>query len=117
MKLPTAPLTRVIKQSSRPFSLDRLDTTSSDTEFGRDQTYISDATTADIYVYQPSERPDHVLEGEQVTGSLRGLCLPSEDVQTDDRLEYAGGTWEIESKVPIDHGTETLAYQLSMQRV
>lgn len=116
-KFPTGHLREVIEQSSRVFSIDRVTDTPDETQFGSSRSYTEDATTADIYVYQPREQPQFVPEGRVTSGGLEGLCLPSEDVQLEDRIEYAGGTWEVSAKTPIDVGGDTLAYQLTFDRV
>lgn len=114
-KLPTDILVRTIQNRARPFSVDRLIDEHS-TEIGGDENYETDAATADLYVYQPTERPQYVPEGERQAGSLEGLCLPDEDIEHDDRIEYAGAVWEVEAMPPIVVGGETLAHRLSFDR-
>lgn len=116
-KFPTAPFTEIIESSARPFALDRAVESPSETAFGSDSSYEADATIADIYVFAPTERPSYVPEGERQAGALEGLCLPDADVQLDDRLEYGGGTFEVEAMTPIDTRGEVLAYKLTLDRV
>jgi len=80
--------------------------------------YAESVTEADLYLYDPTLTRSVVDEGERTDGSLEGVCLPDEDIEVYDRVNYGQGRYEVVhpiNGVPDEHNPSLLV--LTLERV
>jgi len=113
MRLPTGPIRQKIRERSSSYALDERTSSSS---YGGEE-YTSKDVEAEIDLHSPQEMMDITMSGEQITGSLQGLCLPDQPVEEDDRLNYGQGRYEVEKKIPMPSAENTIFYELVLTEV
>lgn len=73
--------------------------------------------TANLWVGSPQEIAEDTEFGERLTGMLAGLCLPTEDVEEGDRLEYQSIEYEVEETITSDSDTGNTLMAINLVRV
>jgi hypothetical protein len=114
MRLPTGPIRQKVREKASSYALDTPDSSSS--SYGGEE-YTSKNASADIYLFSPQEMSEIVISGEQITASLQGLCLPSEPVEEDDRLNYGQGRYEVETITPMPSAEDPIVHEIVLTEV
>lgn len=102
-RVPDAPLRMVIRNRLESYTVSRP-TLSKDAIGQSDSSYSTHEER--LWVYNPSTTTTQVDFGEQQEGDLSALGLPDADVQEDDRIDYGGHTYEVDSP-PTSIGNES----------
>lgn len=63
--------------------------------------------SADLWVHSPSESLVQTDYGERTDATLMATFLPTEDVQSDDRITYDGHSYEVDTV--LDHPSDANA--------
>ena len=117
-KIPTGPMVSHVKRIVRPYSIDRK-RPRDDSQVGSGENYESDATVADLYLYEESDTNDVVQQyGEVRRGSLQGICPADADIEIGDRVEYGESKYELVEPIRgiPDNNTPDIL-RLSFERV
>lgn len=114
MRLPTGAghrgLRMIVRQNLVEYTLERPDGNIG----ALGETRASDTNpTANLWLFRPGEVPLDTDFGERLTGNLRGLALPGENVQEGDRLTWNGDKYRVAEKVETQ---DSVLIRLGLER-
>jgi len=116
-RAPTGKFRGLVSMNEQSYSIARKTDNTTHQYGSGDQTtgYDQDHHTASLYLFLPQERRVETATGEDLRGDLQGYAQPGTDIQVQDRLEYAGITYEVVAitGVPDDRNPTVLDIRLT----
>lgn len=101
-------LRTVVRLKSVPYDVERPSDRDKD-RFGESGATTTTVTGIQMYLFEPQAVVLDTDFGDRLDGDLRGLALPSEDIQHQDRVTHQGDTYEISEPLHLpDNGNPVL---------
>lgn len=106
-----------VTQLGAYYTISRADGSSdSDGSYGTQRNF-TEIGERRLYLYTVSDRRESRGVGEVADIRLEGYCLPKTDIAEDDRVEFDGQTFEIETKRPLPIESDPQLYRLTAELV
>lgn len=112
-RLPVAPMRSIIDAHAREYTITRSTETVNDVG---EVIETESTVTRRLWCYTPQAGTVQTQSGERTRGMIQALCLPSEDIQLDDRLTHQAIEYEVDSRVNLGEETPTM-HEFSLIRV
>ena len=104
-KIPDAPMRMVIRNRLEYYTVYRR--ASGKDSLGQSNDQYTESHDERLFVYRPNNSTTQTDFGERVEGDLNGIGLPSANIGKDDRIEYNGERYEVDSS-PEKRGNESM---------
>lgn len=108
-------LRQIVRQRATPYDIVRPDEDQSG-RFGENAESTETVNDVDMWLYEPNEVNVDTEYGDRLGGDLRGLALPSADVEVHDRINHGLDTYEVEQIMHIPDNDEQVLKMFSLQR-
>lgn len=116
MPYPTAAIIRNVRLRSEPFTVSRRDDTTSGS-YGESISYTELNAPREILVSGMEESQQPTDAGENQSKRMTFYAVPSVDLQVNDRIEYAGQTYEVLAKTGHPSETDPSVYRYELDDV
>ena len=98
---PTHLIEQKVRSLAQPYTVMR-DTESASDTYGSDRSNgYTDRGERQLYCYRETIRSEQTGIGERNQHRLQGYCLPTVDIAEDDRIQFDGAVYEIETPRPL----------------
>jgi hypothetical protein len=95
-RLPIGPYRSIVKRRGSPYTLYTEGVTDG---YEASTTVTNTQTSAQLYLYEPSEAPSEVPTGQLREGTINGVCIPNDDgtppIEDDHIVQHGGSLYEM----------------------